>query len=136
MYLKNVDIGQLEISQLKLPSFEIVELWSVEGVSKLLPLVSCHKLVMWDIDLTTDDTFTLANCLQTNVTKLLLCDGVSLDMSVLFDYEGDGLCNYVRCGFSSCTWYRHQMTFWARKMGWTVSDSGNAYFGGIIIRKC
>ena len=136
MELSDINICGEEISQLTLPTFDAtVWLSRLSGdISQLLPLISCHKLWIWDTDLSRNDTESLVNCLNTNVSELVLWGGATVDISVLCQYNGTGKCQYVHCGYDSYERYRGEVTRWAHNMGWKVDDSGNGILGITIIR--
>ena len=122
MRLNRINIhGDLTLS---LPAFDTVKLWRLSGdISQLLPLISCQKLVIGDTNLSSNDTESLVNCLNTNVSVLGLCD-TTVDISVLSQYNGTGKCELVKCSDGSYRRYRGQVTQWAHNMGWKVKDGG------------
>ena len=124
MRLYDINIRGEEISQLTLPTFDdTVRLWRLSGdISQLLPLISCRQLRIYNTNLSSNDTDeSLVNCLNTNVSQLQLGD-ITVDISVLTQYNGTGECDYVQCYGHR---YRGQVTQWAHNMGWKVKDVGH-----------
>ena len=156
--LMNINLCGEEISQLTLPTFDdTVWLEGLSGdINQLLPLISCRKLVIWDTDLSRNDTEALVKCLNTKVSHLVLSGATDVDISVLCQYNGTGKCQYVECWFDSYTRssrdhtftlfnfpitfastnmifqnnrdenYRGQVTQWAHNMRWKVEDRGGS----------
>ena len=121
MWLENINIRGEEISQLSLPTFDTVYLYSLSGdISQLLPLISCHKLDIVGTNLSRNDTDSLVKCLYTNVSQLWLWGNINVDIFVLSQYNGTGKCELVKCSDGSYRRYRGQVTQWAHNMGWKV----------------
>jgi len=85
-------------------------------VCGLLDSIKCDKLEISYLKLNTNETKSLTKMLTKRV-RSLECWGVTLDLSLLANYDGKGECE--RIWFKS-EYLGYAMDIWANSVGWTV----------------
>ena len=101
----------------------MVVLKNVTGdVAPLLSSLNCTKLRISNMELDQAATRSLVQWLQHGVKRLVLWDGVRLDIQSLVEYDGRGECNEVGCWGDTADTYREEMKTWAGRINWDVTE--------------
>ena len=94
----------------------------------LLDSVQCVTLRISCQNLSTEETWALVRAMESNVEVLELSDeegDVTLDITVLSQYSGQGKCYMVNCYKLFKVMYEKQVRTWARKIKWVVGGDGS-----------
>jgi len=95
-------------------------------LSPVLCSLRCRGLTIFNTMLSTADTQQLVAAMDTRVEWVVLCDGVTLDMETLAQYDGKGDCKEVILSDDTKERYRDQVKAWAENIGWQTENSSYA----------
>ena len=125
--LQDVDLSQVpEEKLISLVSSVTLQLCigqNVTGWVNLLPHLRCWTLHIKQQTLGREETQALVRAMEVGVKKVELWKGVTLEMEVLFEYSGKGVCHKVDL------WSYHNniedVRTWAKRRNWGYSIIGD-----------
>ena len=94
------------------------------GLITILNNVKSKELSFWSQSLGSEETRALVRAIESRVEKVELDCGVTLDIRVLMDYNGQGKCRKVK----DRDRYSEQLKTWARGRNWTVTCDDEFFF--------
>ena len=101
---------------------------------KIMDSVKSENLFISDQRLSSEETRALVRAMETRVESLELGDyeEMSLDITALTQYSGQGKCRRVMCWYDTADRYKKEMRSWARRINWTVLFNLDEY---IVIKR-
>ena len=130
MELANVDLSSVPAEQLASLASSVTE--SVEISNAIgcdwvtfLDSVKSEKLIISKESLGSKETEALVRAMESRV-EVLYCN-VTLKISILMEYSGQGKCKQVKC-FKAASLYREQLRTWARERNWRVTRKDDFTF--------
>ena len=130
MWLEDVDLASVPaeyLASLTACVTELVEIWNVSNIDLTSILDRCKSAVL-NIDnqnLSTEETQSLVRAMA-NVERVslgLLGEvEVTLDISTLVTYVGQGKCKWVAFRYDTGVKYREEVRRWAQRICWRVTQ--------------
>ena len=126
------DLTSVPTEQLAFLVSRVTEFFSLNNVSgcdliTVLNNVKSKRLNAKDQSLGSEETQALVQAMESRVETLWLHDKVTLDISILMEYSGQGKCRKVECYRDAARTYRYQLRTWATSRNWTVTKNVNAF---------
>ena len=87
-------------------------------LSPVLSSVQCERLTIFNMRLSTAHTQQLVAAMDTWVKLVALCNGATLDMDTLAQYDGEGECEDMWLWGDTVERYGDQVRAWAKNIGW------------------
>ena len=132
--LTSVPAGHL--ASLTASATESVEICNVSGCDLVVTILDCVKSkILWIRDVTLlgcEETQALVRAMESRVEDVRLDEEVTLDISSLIEYSGQGKCSELGCYDEVAARYREQLLAWATSRNWAVSYESEDFF---VIRK-
>ena len=100
-----------------------VNIWKVSGcdLATILDSVKSKVLSIIGLSLGSEETQALVRAMESGVEEVRLFGGVTLDIRVLNEYNGQGKCREVMCYSDTAPRYKEQLRTWARSRNWSVT---------------
>ena len=109
------------VSSVKAKGAVLIENVNGRGLVTILDNVKSESLIIERQNLSRKETKAIMRAIESGVKKLELWDGVTLDIRVLKEYNGQGKCGIVRCEGDTLDRYRKQLNMnWARSRNWKL----------------
>ena len=126
MKLFNIDISSIpeeNMSALCSVVTDYVRIYNVTGdvIPVLNSLQQCRELRIGGMTLDTDATRAMVTAMTHGVERVALGEWVSLEISVLTQYDGNGKCSKVECQGRSYEKYWDNIRQWANTVGWNAN---------------
>jgi len=86
----------------------------------LLSSLKCQSLSIKSHSLGREDTRTLVRAMESQVESVTLCEGVTLDIEILLEYSGQGLCRNVWLWYDTAERYREDLRTWTKRRNWKI----------------
>ena len=111
-----------------------VSIWKVSGceLANILDSVKSKVLSIIELSLGSEETQGLVQAMESGVEKVTLLGGVTLDIRVLIQFNGQGKCREVVCYSDTAPRYKEQLRTWAKSSNWSVTRDDDWEF---IIKK-
>ena len=127
MWLEDVDLTSVPADHLASLVSSLVGCVNIEnirgcGLVTILDSVKSSELYITDQSLSSEETRALVRAMETGVERLELDIGVTLDIGVLTQYSGQGICGQVECRDGTAARYSDQLKIWATSKYWEVTD--------------
>ena len=126
LVLSNVDLTSVPAEHLaSLVSIVMgrvtIDIVSGCGLVNILDSVESEMLAISRQSLDIEETQALVQAMESGVEKMLLYEGVTLDIRVLTEYSGQGKCRAVDCYCGdTVARYREHLKTWAVSRNWPV----------------
>ena len=129
MMMKDVDLNSVPaehlISVVSSVTGEIT-IWNVSGLFRDLVTIldsvkSVETLEIMYQSLGSEETWAMVRAMESRV-ELLTLDDMDMDIKVLMEYSGQGICRSVCCFGDAAPRYREQLRTWAISRHWEVTD--------------
>ena len=93
----------------------------------ILDSLKCQQLRVSKLSLSSEETRVLVRAMESRVEGVWLgiMGDVSLDITVLTQYSGQGACGEVNCYYATVDRYREDLGSWARGINWSVNWTDN-----------
>jgi len=101
-------------------SITILNVTGCDMVS-LLSSLKCQWLSIEGHSLGREDTRALVRAMESQVETVTLWRGVTLDIEVLVEYSGQGLCRRVGLWVDTAERYREDLRTWTKRRNWKVA---------------
>ena len=107
-----------------------VNIWKVSGcdLATILDSVKSKVLSIIGLGLGSEATQGLVRSMESGVEEVRLFGGVTLDIRVLIEYNGQGKCSEVMCYSDTAPRYKEQLRTWARSRNWSVTRDDDCEF--------
>ena len=110
-----------------------LDIWNVSGcdLTSIVTSAKCGSMSIYGQSLGREETRALVQAMESGVKEVRLTNGVTLDIEILTEYSGQGVCRKVEL-FLDASYradrYREGMRTWARSRNWRVSDGNKFLF--------
>ena len=95
----------------------------------ILDTIKSDFLIIDTQSLDREETQALVRAMETRLERVMLSEGVTLDIRALFKYSGQGKCREVRCDRDTMARYKEELTeTWAKTRNWEVTAVTEIYF--------
>ena len=93
---------------------------------RILNNLECNRLCINRQSLSTEETGALVQAMESRVEEVSLSgwEEVSLDISVLTQYNGEGRCREVVCYDAAADRYWDELSTWSSKINWRWETNG------------
>ena len=85
--------------------------------------MSIYSQSLWS-----EETQALVRAMESCLEQVWLYDGVTLDISDLMEYSGQGKCRKIDCYHDTKERYREKLRTWAASKNWEVTRDDNILF--------
>ena len=128
--LWDVDLASVPAEHLASLASCVTDFVGINNISNidLMPVLDnmkCEVLSINSQSLRSEETQSLVRALESNVTGLVLghYGEVSLDITTLTQYSGQGKCRRVVCWRANADMYREELVTWAQRVNWAVKQA-------------
>ena len=131
--LRNVDLSPVSVQHLASLTSCVTctfSIWNVSGCDlvSLFTSLKCTELYIWSQSLGREETWAMAQAMESRVEEVTLCEEVTLEVEALADYSGQGRCRDLRLFEDTAEKYRQELKTWARSRNWWVSwEDGSGF---------
>ena len=127
IFLKNVDLASVPAEHLASLASCVtmgVGIYNVNNcdLTSILGSVKCKWLVISRQILSSEETRALVRAMESGaeVVELGVWGEMSLDITALTQYSGQGKCEWVRCYYDTARKYMEEVRSWAAKINWVT----------------
>ena len=129
MGLGKFDLTSVPEKQLASLVSNVTEHFSILNVSgcdlvSLLESVKSKMLSVKKQSLGSEETQALVRTMESHVERVCLYEEVTLDISSLMGYSGQGKCRRVDCYWDTAPRYSNELRTWASSKNWTLTKNG------------
>ena len=133
MVLGDIDLTSVQTDHLTSLASSVtksVNIWKVSGcdLATILDSVKSKVLSIIGLGLGSEATQGLVRAMESGVEEVRLFGGVTLDIRVLIEYNGQGKCRRVDCFNKAADRYREQLRIWATNRNWKVTPLDDRNF--------
>ena len=133
MRLEDVDLTSVPTEPLASLASSVIGRVLIENVSgcglvTILDNVKSEELVIYNQSLNSEETQALVRAMESRVEEVGLYEEMTLDISDLMEYSGQGKCREVGCDYDAADRYREQLRTWATSNNWTVTNDQSHLF--------